>query len=231
MFEQLFSTSFGGTAVGGLAVVNVQLTDFLQPLIGALITLAGLAAGFFVVIAGLEYMTSRGNPKRLDHAKRTLKNAALGLLLVIAAAFIFNFLNTAYNTAAPIGQSIAPPIIEVSEPPPEGLAGKILTTSSDFLRHIIISTFDPFINLIRYLSFQTPLAGSNEGRYQALVGSTWHRQQPFHTCHSPAGLALDECFDIWFRRTQLPPAAAQARSYILNNEFVTVFNRHNYQHL
>ena len=162
MFEQLFSTLHGGTAVSGLAVVNVQLSDFLQPLVQALITLAGLTAGFFVVISGLEYMTSRGNPKRLNHAKRTLKNAVLGLLLVIAAAFIFNFLNTAYNTAAPIGQSMAPPIIAVSEPPPEGLAGKILITTSNLLRHIIISTFDPFINLIRYLSLETPLAGSNE---------------------------------------------------------------------
>ena len=124
MFAQLFSTSFSGTAIGGSAVINAQLTDFLQPLVGALITLAGLTAGFFVVVSGLEYMTSRGNPKRLDHAKRTLKNAALGLLLVIAAAFIFNFLNTAYNTAAPLSQSIPPPIIEMSEPPPEGLAGQ-----------------------------------------------------------------------------------------------------------
>lgn len=161
MFEQLFSATIGGTAVGGLAVTNVQLTDFLQPLVQTLITLAGLTAGFFVVVAGLEYMTSRGNPKRLNHAKQTLKNAALGLLLVIAAAFIFNFLNTAYNTAAPIGQGMPPPIIEVSEPPTEGLAGKILATASDFFRHIIVSTFDPVIDLIRYLSFKTPLAGSN----------------------------------------------------------------------
>ena len=109
MFEQLFSTFLSGTAIGGLAVINVQLTNFLQPLVQALIILAGLTAGFFVVTAGLEYMTSRGNPKRLDHAKRTLKNAALGLLLVIAAAFIFNFLNTAYSTAAPVSQSIPPP--------------------------------------------------------------------------------------------------------------------------
>ena len=162
MFEQLFSTFLSGTAIGGLAVINVQLTNFLQPLVQALIILAGLTAGFFVVTAGLEYMTSRGNPKRLDHAKRTLKNAALGLLLVIAAAFIFNFLNTAYNTAAPVSQSIPPPAIEISESPPEGLAGKILEATSDFFRYIIVSTFDPFVELLRYLSFKTPLAGSNE---------------------------------------------------------------------
>ena len=162
MAEQLFSAPFGGIAVGGSAVINPQLTDFLQPLLAALITLAGLAAGFFVVTAGLQYMSSRGNPQRLNDAKRTLKNAALGLCLVIAAAFIFNFLNTAYNTAAPIGQGIPPPIVEVYEPPAEGLAGKIFSTASDFLRHLIVSTFDPFIELIKYLSFQTPLAGSNE---------------------------------------------------------------------
>ena len=157
MLEQLLSTSFGG-----IAVVNVQLTDFLQPLVGALITLAGLTAGFFVVVSGLEYMTSRGNPKRLDHAKRTLKNAALGLVLVIAAAFIFNFLNTAYNAASPTGIDVPPPIVEFNEPPPdEGLAGKILSTASDFLRHIVVSAFDPFLDLIKYLSLRTPLIGSN----------------------------------------------------------------------
>ena len=62
MLEQLSSALFGGIAVGGPAVVNTQLTDFLEPLIQALITLAGLTTGFFIVTAGIGYMTSAGQP-------------------------------------------------------------------------------------------------------------------------------------------------------------------------
>ena len=162
MSWQLFSTVFGGTAVGIPAVINSQLTDFLQPLIQVLITLAGLTAGFFIVTAGIGCITSSGNPRRLEAAKKTLKNALVGLVLVIAASFIFNFLNTAYNAAAPIGVDIPPPLVQFEEPPlEESLAGKILSTTSDILRSIITSAFDPFIDLIRYLSFKTPLVGSN----------------------------------------------------------------------
>ena len=161
MIDQLLPALPGGTVVAGVAVANVELTNYLQPLVLALITLAGLTAGFFVVISGFEYMTSRGNPKRLEQAKRTLKNALLGLVLVIAASFIFNFLNSAYTSSTPIAQSIPPPLVEINEPLPEGLAGKILGTTADFLRHIITSAFDPFVDLVKYFSFKTPLVGSN----------------------------------------------------------------------
>ena len=78
MIEQLSSALFGGIAVGGPAVINPQLTDFLQPLIQVLITLAGLTTG-------IGYMTSAGNPVALQKEKRTIVFAAIGLAITTAA--------------------------------------------------------------------------------------------------------------------------------------------------
>ena len=55
MTERLFSTLYGGTAIGGAAVIDTRLSDFLEPLPQALIA----PAGFFVVTAGRQYIASR----------------------------------------------------------------------------------------------------------------------------------------------------------------------------
>lgn len=45
-------------------------------------------------------MTSAGKPERLDQAKRIIRNALLGLLIVLGAAVINEVLAHAYNASA-----------------------------------------------------------------------------------------------------------------------------------
>ena len=74
------------TWVGNFAVVNATVQDYLRPIMFALVGLAGAVSAFFLVVGGIEYMTSSGKPDKLEHAKKTLKNALIGLILVIGAA-------------------------------------------------------------------------------------------------------------------------------------------------
>ena len=64
------------------AATNPTLTRSLEPLVGTLITLAGLVAVFFIVWGGFDYLTSRGQPDKLARAKQTIVRALSGLVLV-----------------------------------------------------------------------------------------------------------------------------------------------------
>jgi TRAP-type C4-dicarboxylate transport system permease small subunit len=62
-----------------------QVESFLRSIIQVIAGLAGLVAAAFFVIGGFTYITSSGNPQHLERAKNTLKYAALGLAITIAA--------------------------------------------------------------------------------------------------------------------------------------------------
>jgi hypothetical protein len=55
-------------------------------------TLAGLAVFVMFIAGGFQYLTSMGDPKGTESARNTLTYAVLGLVLVIAAWFILQFI-------------------------------------------------------------------------------------------------------------------------------------------
>ncbi len=57
-------------------------------------TIAGLAVFVMFLVGGFQYLTSMGDPKGAESAKNTLTYAVLGLVLVIAAWFIIQFIET-----------------------------------------------------------------------------------------------------------------------------------------
>lgn len=62
------------------------MRDYVAPTIRTLAALASIACVFFLVNGGYLYMTSAGKPDTLDHAKRVMRNAVLGLVIVLGAA-------------------------------------------------------------------------------------------------------------------------------------------------
>lgn len=71
-----------------------QVQDFIRNVIKLIAGLAGLIATGFFVVGGFTYITSSGNPEKLDQAKRTLFYSAIGLAIVIAAFVISNIVTT-----------------------------------------------------------------------------------------------------------------------------------------
>lgn len=71
-------------------VDNVE--NFIRTIISVIAGFAGLIATGFIVVGGLGYITSSGNPEHLDRAKRTLLWSLIGLAIVIAAFVISNII-------------------------------------------------------------------------------------------------------------------------------------------
>ena len=69
-----------------------QVESFIRSLIKVLAGLAGLIATGFFVVGGFGYITSSGNPEKLDKAKQTLIWSGTGLAIVIGAFVISNII-------------------------------------------------------------------------------------------------------------------------------------------
>src|SRR5450756_631027 len=75
------------------AASNAAVDHFASDAMTAILALAGTAVVFFLVRGGYLYITSTGDPAALEDAKRTIRNALIGLIIVIAAAFMSNLLS------------------------------------------------------------------------------------------------------------------------------------------
>jgi multisubunit Na+/H+ antiporter MnhC subunit len=67
-----------------------QVENFIKSVIKVVAGLAGLIASGFIVVGGLSYITSSGNPERLDRAKDTVKWAVIGLGVTFGAFVLTN---------------------------------------------------------------------------------------------------------------------------------------------
>ena len=78
-------------------VTKVQ--TFIQGVIQVLVTLAGLISAGFFVWGGIGYITSSGDPEKLDRAKKTIVYSAIGLVIVLGA-FLISTIVTQLATGA-----------------------------------------------------------------------------------------------------------------------------------
>jgi hypothetical protein len=68
-----------------------QLKDLevvFEKVISIVLTLSGIAAFVMLVVGGFQYLTAGDNPKNVEKASQTLTSALLGVILVLAAWFI-----------------------------------------------------------------------------------------------------------------------------------------------
>lgn len=145
-----------------LAVTNTDIQNYLQPIMLSLIGLAGVVSTFFLITAGISYMGSRGNPEKLDHAKKVLKNALIGLVIVIAAGTITAILNNAYQSGGGNTLENIPALtpIETVEDG-GGLTEVLLKAIIGLFKNIIETAGKPFIAALDYFTKSTPLMAEN----------------------------------------------------------------------
>jgi hypothetical protein len=136
--------------------------SFVAPVIQTLCVVASLVCVFFLVNGGYHYMTSSGKPDKLEEAKHTLKNALLGLAIVLAAATLTAILTHAYSgSSAALGQKL--PNLTVIQPTPvsNGLVGILIKAVTGLLNNIIQSIAAPFLNALSFFTSHTPLMADN----------------------------------------------------------------------
>lgn len=152
------------------------MRQYVAPTVKMLAALASVACTFFIVQGGYQYMTSRGNPEGLEQAKRVLRNALIGLVLVFAAATLTTILTGAYGD--PSGTSNATlPNLQAIEPadPGNGLVDVIIKAVTGFLNNIIQAVGAPFLSALDYFTKETPLMAKNSTVFNfwlAMVGIT-----------------------------------------------------------
>lgn len=145
-----------------LGVVNADVQEYLKPIMYSLIGLAGVVSAFFLVTAGIEYTTSSGKPDKLEHAKKVLRNALVGLILVISAATLTAILTSAY--ADPGGSSVSniPNLIPVeTETGGGGITEILINAIIGLFKHIVQTAGQSFINALDYFTHSTPLMADN----------------------------------------------------------------------
>jgi len=144
------------------AASNPDVDHFASDAMTAILALAGIAVVFFIVRGGYLYITSTGDPVALEDAKRTIRNALIGLVIVIAAAFISNILSQSLTGSSAPGTATT---LELSPIVPQEETGTLtqilLDAVSGFLQNIIGSVTKPILDGIVWFLTSTPSLSTN----------------------------------------------------------------------
>lgn len=148
-----------GTA---FATSNTEVANFTHDTLTTLIILASTAVVFFLIRGGYLYITSTGNPAALDEAKRTIRNALIGLVIVIAAAFISSLLESSMIQPSSGTTTTALQLAPIQPTEQAGSLTQILLDSiSGFLQHIVQSATKPILDGITWFLTSTPSLATN----------------------------------------------------------------------
>ena len=160
----LADTSAAGTA----------MRSFLAPVMTALVGLASIAVIFFLVNGGTAYMTSSGNPEKLEHAKRVIRNALIGLVIVVGAGTLVAILTHAYSSAGSAVTEKLPALTTITPKAySNGLISTVINTIIGLLTNIVESIAQPFLDALKYFTTSTPTMGDNSSVFNlwlAIVG-------------------------------------------------------------
>jgi hypothetical protein len=90
----------GSTGVPVCTPVLSSINDFWLiglAVIEILLRVGMLAAVFFVVYAGIKYTNSRGNPDKVESAKKTLIDAIAGFAITVIATGVVSFIGKSFT--------------------------------------------------------------------------------------------------------------------------------------
>jgi hypothetical protein len=90
-----------GQRAGVGSAANASLPDVVGRVINVLLGFIGILLLIYILYAGFLWMTAGGEDKKVEQAKTMLKNSIIGLLIIIAAFAITNFvLGSLINVAS-----------------------------------------------------------------------------------------------------------------------------------
>jgi hypothetical protein len=150
--------------------------SFVTPIVSTIAVLASLASVFFLINGGIQYMTSSGNPERLQHAKMVIRNALIGLVIVIGAGVLTAILTHAYTAS---GGSVTAKIPNLTSIEPQkvsnGFVDILIKAIVGLFQNIIQTIAEPFLKALAYFTNGTPLTAANSAVFNlwlAIVGIT-----------------------------------------------------------
>lgn len=145
-----------------LAASNAEIASFTNQTLNVLFVIASLFATLFLIKGGYEYITSSGKPEQIEQAKSTIRNAILGLILILGASVISSVLNNAFTTPSSSftqTQIDLEPIVPTT--PSDGLTQVLIDAIAGFMQNIVQSATKPIIDGIISFLTTTPSLVSN----------------------------------------------------------------------
>lgn len=134
-----------------------EISSYTTDTLNIITLIASASAVFFLLRGGYFYITSTGRPEVLEEAKKTIRNALLGLVLVIAANGIVSLLQGALVGNGDAGTITNLPLTQIeSVPPNEGLTQVLIDAVNGFIQNIVESSTKPVVDGIMTLLTTTP---------------------------------------------------------------------------
>lgn len=135
-----------------------DMRSYIMPLFATLIGLAGFVCAAFVAVGGYYYMTSAGKPERLEQGKKVIRNALIGLAIVLAAGALTALLSHSYNAPSHNTLKDLPSITEGQQGAIGDPASDVITKAiTGFLLGIVKGIGAPIIEALKYFTTTTPL--------------------------------------------------------------------------
>ena len=88
VFAQIQNPLKGGTDVAG----------FVSILLGYVVKVGGVVATFAFIWAGFLYVEARGNPEKLENAKKVFINTCIGVAVLLGAQLIGTIISNTVNS-------------------------------------------------------------------------------------------------------------------------------------
>lgn len=125
-----------------------------------MVTVAAVLCTLFVVFGGYYYMTSAGNPDKLERAKKTLRNAFIGFVVVLSAGALVAIMQNAYTQKAVQPTPVAQ--VQVQQTKNDCPLCEVVNQSiSGFINGIVQSIGKPVIDALKQFTTATPLMAQN----------------------------------------------------------------------
>lgn len=138
------------------------MRNYIRPVVGTMSALASLVCVLFLVNGGITYITSGGKPENLEHAKKVIRNALIGLILVIAAAVLAQILVGAYSGSSSVINAKLPQLTPIQpDKVSNGLLDVLIKAITGLLNNIIQTIATPFLAALSYFTTGTPLMAAN----------------------------------------------------------------------
>ncbi len=152
---------------------NSVISSAIAPMLTVISLLGSILCTLIIMIGGYQYITSSGSPERLMRAKKIIRNALIGLVILLGAALLANFLKSAYGPiAANHSASVVPNLSSIKPAKSSsGLITVIIKAITGVLGNIIKAVAVPFLSALKYFTSGTPLAAANHGVFDLWVTS------------------------------------------------------------
>jgi hypothetical protein len=106
----MFGQSWNEAVTDCVTETGVATLRCIPAVMGNVITFALIASGvvalFFVILAGAKLVTSGGDQKKVDSARKTLTWAIIGLVIILLAIFLVNFIGVITGTGECVNTAI-----------------------------------------------------------------------------------------------------------------------------